>query len=343
VQGAHAGQPRVEGEEHVEALLGPHLAHDDAARPHAERLLDQGPQGHLAGALEPGLPGLQRHPVGMRETELEDLLRGDHPLAPRDRGGKAVQESGLAGLGAACHQDVQPRAHARLEERRRGRGQAAQLDQIGQPGRAQRVLADVDRREATRDAFEHDVQTVAVRQHRVDEGLAQVDAAPTRLQHALDELGDLGTGQDRRRQLMPALTGDEDLAGLIDPDLLDVRIIEVGLQRPESGNPRHQLSDHPLRIGHRNDLPGQAPLVVSSHRLLGDPSHQRGLLLWIHTVGADALAHTRIEQLNERAVRIGVRHDHGDPLSRVEASSGVLRSPYDAWQASLHGACGQGP
>ena len=76
------------------------------------------------------------HPVGVGEAQLEDLLGADHPLAAGDRGGQAVQHRGLAGLGAAGDQDVEPGPHRRLEERRRLRGQAAELDQVVQPGGA---------------------------------------------------------------------------------------------------------------------------------------------------------------------------------------------------------------
>jgi hypothetical protein len=39
--GAHAGQPGVERDEEVEALLLAHLAEDDAPRPRPHRLLHQ--------------------------------------------------------------------------------------------------------------------------------------------------------------------------------------------------------------------------------------------------------------------------------------------------------------
>ena len=148
VDRAHARKAGVEGEQQVEALLGAHLADDDPARPHPQALLDQVAQPDLAGALEPGLPGLQRHPVRVREPQLEDLLRGDHPLAAGDRRRQAVEHRGLAGLRAAGDEDVEPGAHGGLEEGRRAGRQAAQLDEVVEPGRAEHELADVHRREA---------------------------------------------------------------------------------------------------------------------------------------------------------------------------------------------------
>ena len=140
-----------------------------AAGPHPQALLDQVAEPDLAGALEPCLPGLHRHPVGVGEAQLEDLLGADHPVAAGDRGGQAVEHGGLAGLGAAGDQDVEAGAHGRLEERGRRRGEAAEVDEVVQPGGADHELADVDRREAAADPLEHDVQPVALGQHRVDE------------------------------------------------------------------------------------------------------------------------------------------------------------------------------
>ena len=42
--------------------------------------------------------------------------------------------------------------------------------------------------------FEHDVQPVTLRQHRVDERLGQVDASAAGLEHPLDQLLHLGAG-----------------------------------------------------------------------------------------------------------------------------------------------------
>ena len=49
---------------------------------------------------------------------------------------------------SAGHQHVQPGTHRRLEERRGGRRQAAELDEVGEPGGLQHELANVDRYEA---------------------------------------------------------------------------------------------------------------------------------------------------------------------------------------------------
>ncbi len=69
MQACHPGQARVERQQQVEALFGPHLADHDPAGPHPQALLDQMAQPDLAGAFEAGLSGLQRDPVRMTEAQ----------------------------------------------------------------------------------------------------------------------------------------------------------------------------------------------------------------------------------------------------------------------------------
>jgi hypothetical protein len=73
-----------------------------------------------------------------------------------------------------------------------------------QPCGAYDELADVDRGEATRDAFENHVRAVPVEEHRVDERLRQVDPTTAGLEHALHELLHLGGAQDRGGELVLA-------------------------------------------------------------------------------------------------------------------------------------------
>ena len=124
-----------------------HLPDDHPGRPHPERLAHEVAQRDLARALEAPLPGLQRHPVGVREAQLEDLFGTDHPVTTGDRGSEAVQEGGLPRLRAAGHHDVQARQHGGFQEPCCLSGEAAELDQIGQAGRAEHELADVHSRE----------------------------------------------------------------------------------------------------------------------------------------------------------------------------------------------------
>ena len=82
-----------------------------------------------------------------------------------------------------------------------------------------------------------DVQPGAVRQGRVDErarsgrAAARWSAASARPGRATSRGGEHGGGQ-----LAAAAPGDEDLARLVDPDLLDLRVVQPALQRPEAGD-----------------------------------------------------------------------------------------------------------
>ena len=315
VQAGHAGQPGVEREQQVEALLGAHLADDQPRRPHPQALLDQAAQPYLAGALQPRLPGLQRHPVGMREPQLEHLLAGHHPLPSGDGGGQAVEQRGLAGLGAAGHQHGQAGAYGRVEELRGLRGQRAEVDQVAEAVGAGDELADVDGSEVAADAVEHHVQPVAAGQHRVDERLGQVEAAPAGLEHPLDQLAHLLGAQHDRGELVPAAAGDEDPAGVVDPDLLDLGVVEQRLQHPQPRDPGDDLADRQRLVvewGHRS---GQAALLVPVGGVLGQPPHRVGV-----EVGVDAAgAYLRADLLGQRGR--GGRRRHGCPRNRTIGAS----------------------
>ena len=317
VDRAHPGQPGVEGEQQVEALLRAHLAHDHPGRAHPQRLLHEVAEPDLAGAFEPLLSGLERDPVGVGEPQLVDLLGADHPLAARDRGREAVQHRGLAGLGAAGDQDVEPGPHRRLEERRRARAEAAQLDQALQAVCADRELPDVHRGESAADPLQHDVQPVPLGQHRVDERLAQVDPPARALEHPLDQLLHLGAAQHQVGQLVPAVPGHEHPGRVVDPDLLHGRVVEERLQRAEPAHPRDQLADHGLGVGHRRHHAGQAALVVVTHHRLRDPAYDAGVGLRVHALAPHHLAHVRVEPLDQlvarRRGRTGMRRRHPDP------------------------------
>lgn len=186
-----------------------------------------------------------------------------------------------------------------------------------QPGRTQHELADVDRGEAAGDALEDDVQPVAVGQHGVHERLADVDPAAAGLQHPLDQLLHLGGREDQVGQLVPAATGDENAARVVDPHLLHVGVVEERLERAEARHPGDQLAYDRVDVGNRRDGTGEAALVVGADHGLGDASHQPRLELRVDTLVADPLADVLVELLDQCAalveVRISVRHRHHGP------------------------------
>src|SRR6185437_13871852 len=83
-----------------------------------------------------------------------------------------------------------------------------------------------------------------------------------------DDVADLLGGQDGRRQLVHAVPRDEDLPRLDDPDLLDGRVVEVGLQRAIAGDVVQHLLDHTAGIGQRLQGTGHRALVVVGDRVL---------------------------------------------------------------------------
>ena len=69
--------------------------------------------------------------------------------------------------------------------------------------------------------------------------------------------------EHRRGQLAAAAPGDEDLARLVDPDLLDLRVVEAPLQRPEAGDRVEHRPRHPARVAERRQRRGQHPRASS--------------------------------------------------------------------------------
>src|SRR5207237_1113770 len=73
----------VHGLEHVQGFATAHLTHDDAVRPHAERVAHQVPDGDLAGSFAVGGTCLQADDVLLMKLELDGILDGDDALVVR--------------------------------------------------------------------------------------------------------------------------------------------------------------------------------------------------------------------------------------------------------------------
>lgn len=109
---------------------------------------------------------------------------------------------------------------------------------------------------------------------------------------------------------MASASRDEDAARIVDPDLLDLGVVEERLERAEAGDTRDQFAHDSTRIGHRDDGAGQAALVVSAYDVLGNAAHDRRVPLGVDTFGAHLLAHPRIELLDEIGMRVRTRQRH---------------------------------
>jgi hypothetical protein len=157
------------------------------------------------------------------------------------------------------------------------------------------VLADVDGPVAMRDVGDDDVQTFPAGQARVDERAGQVEATARRLEHLLHQVADLARGQDGRGELRLAPTGDEDLRWRVDPDLLDLGVVEVLLQRSETGDGVNDRLQRPERVGERRDRPDDAPPVVVGERIGDEILDAPAVADGIDAAAADELADLGLE------------------------------------------------
>ena len=138
-------------------------------------------------------------------------------------------------------------------------------------------LADVDLPVRPADVRDDNVQPGPVGQGGVDERAAQVDPPPAALQHPLDEVAHVVGGEDGGRQLGDPASCDEDLARLVDPDLLDGRVVEVLLQRPvarDDGEDRVHRRSH---VSQRRQASVQRPLVIVLDRVLDETADLEGV------------------------------------------------------------------
>ncbi len=103
---------------------------------------------------------------------------------------------------------------------------------------------------------------------------------------------------------MAPAAGDEDPAGVVDPDLLDLRVVEEGLQRAEARHAGDQLAHHRAVVGDGRDRSGEAEVVVVADDVLGDAAYDEGLALRVDALAPHALAHLQVEALDEV---VGVR------------------------------------
>ena len=115
-------------------------------------------------------------------------------------------------------------------------GLGAEPDQGVEAVGLQHELSDVHRHVATGYVGNNDLKSRTVQKHGIHEGRAHVHPATGGLESLLDQVPDLALVEDRVRELGAAAAGDEHPAGLVDPDLLDLRIVQVALQGTEPGD-----------------------------------------------------------------------------------------------------------
>ena len=284
------GKPGIQGDQHVQALGLPDLAHHQPVGAHAQGLLDQPAHGNFAFALQVWLPALQPHNVPQRKLQFEDLLDGDDALAGSDARRQTVEHGGLARLGGAGDQDVQAAGHGSAEEPGCLRRQRAQFHQVFEPACLHHELADVDGPVPPRHVRNDDVQAGTVGQGGIHERRGHVEAAPRTLEHPFHEVPDLLVRERDRGQLGFAVPCHVDLVGSVEPDFLDGRVVEQGLQGTEPG---HGVEDEPpggLQRTDRREGRQQGPLVVIHDRRLDEAADFAGLPQGVEAAPADQLA-----------------------------------------------------
>ncbi|MDX6298698.1 MAG: hypothetical protein QOI51_2555 [Nocardioidaceae bacterium] len=148
------------------------------------------------------------------------------------------------------------------------------------------------------------MQPVPGQQHGVDERAGQVQPSAGRLQHPLDEVPHLVSRQDGRGQLVPSVTRNEHPMGFVDPDLLNSRIVEVGLQRSEAGDPRDQLVDGAVGIIDGPHDAGETSLVVSPDSGTGECPNRLDIGQRVDPAPPDLTPYVGVEQL-ERKRNVG--------------------------------------
>jgi hypothetical protein len=155
----------------------------------------------------------------------------------------------------------------------------------------------------------------------VDEGGRHVDPSTRGAQHPLDEVGQFAGREDRRRQLAAAALGDEHPAGLVDPDLLDLRVVQVPLQRPEAGHPVQYVADDGLRVADRRQRRGQRPLRVLGDDIAHEHAHRSRVGQRVETAPADQLTDLAVHDVES------CRHETpaGRKAGRTLGSSGTVR------------------
>ena len=127
-------------------------------------------------------------------------------------------------------------------------------------------------------------------------------------------------GQHDRGELVATVARDEDPRRLVDPDLLDLRVVEQRLERAEAGDVGDQERDQRVPVGHRGDRSGQAAVVVVAHDLLGHLTHHRGLTLRVDAAPLDLGAQDAVEVVDD--VAVGQRPGETDGPGRQPRPSG---------------------
>ena len=119
---------RVHRLQHIQRLASTHLAHDNAVRTHTQSVAHEVAHTDFALALDIRRTCFQRYQVILMQLQLGGVLQRHDTLRFRHIGRQHVEQRCFAGAGAAGNHDVQPAAHARLQELRHTLIKGAELN-----------------------------------------------------------------------------------------------------------------------------------------------------------------------------------------------------------------------
>ena len=107
--------------------------------------------------------------------------------------------------------------------------------------------------------------------------MLEVNASTGAAQHSLDQIGDLVAGQDQRRQLGASPPSDEDPTRLVDPDLLDLGVVEQRLQWTEPGHRVDHSTTDLRRIAQRRQRRGHRAIAIVADDLVHEQANRAAL------------------------------------------------------------------
>ncbi len=124
------------------------------------------------------------------------------------------------------------------------------------------------------------------------------------MQHPLHQIAHLRVAERQRRALRHPVPGHEDTIGGVDPELLDLGIVEIALQRAEARDGCHDLPLHRALVAQQRKASAQGPLAVPPHLLAHVAFGERSIRPQIDAVATHTLANL-LGDLHD-----GMRHPH---------------------------------
>jgi len=157
------------------------------------------------------------------------------------------------------------------------------------------------------------VHALAARERGVHERGGQVQPTPGRAQHPLDQVPNLGLVEDRGGQLGPPRPRDEDLAGLVHPDLLDGRVVEVALDGAEAGDGVDEVLGRAGPVRERFDEAQERTLVVVRDGCVDQSPHAVVITGRVQPTAADEFADLALQERHSVLHAVPLS-DRGRPL-----------------------------